>query len=387
MSTSELPERQEKVHQNIAGIADRWRTERGERQHRTALVRADFDELAEAGFTLTGVPADQDGLWESIEASTRPVCDLLYTLAHGDSSVALVASMHPGVLAVIGWLVAPESVPEYQSLWTEQRNWAFETAREGHFWGTITSEPGSSGDVSKTRSRAVRSGDSYLMTGAKHFGSGSGITSFMTTSAVPEGEDEVESFFMDLRDVPFDGSKGVSMVAPWDGHGMTSTQSHALSFTDYPVTRPAWPNASNTIRPLAGPPVRCMFTAVIAGIVDEAVNTARAQLAKKHDPLSAFEQVEWSRVEVEAWQVKQLYDGMLRSMDDPETRSRQVLLGKTAIAELSETLLTRLSRVVGGSSFSHRAPYGAWAQDVRALGFLRPPWGLAFDEINRTAWE
>ena len=107
------------------------------------------------------------------------------------------------------------------------------------------------------------------------------------------------------------------MVAPWDGHGMKATQSHMLAFTDYPVTRAAWHNASGAIRPLAQAPVRCMFTAVIAGIVDEAVSTARVQLAKKHDRLSPFERVEWSRVEVEAWQVKQLYDGMLRSMVPP----------------------------------------------------------------------
>ncbi len=393
MITTDVVETQRTVQKKVAEIADRWRSERAERQRRTGLVRSDFDELAAAGFTLSGVPATHGGLWESIESSTRPTCDLLYTLAHGDSSVALVVSMHPGVMAVIGWSVAPEADPQYQAAWDEQRDWAFETAKAGHFWGTITSEPGSSGNVSKTRSTARSSdqaasapGDAYLMTGAKHFGSGSGITSYMTTTAVPDGEDEVESFFMDLR-VPFDGSQGVDMTAEWDGHGMKATQSHALKFSNYPVVRAAWPNASAAIRPLAGPPVRCMFTAVIAGIVDEAVSTARAQLAKKHGRLSAFEQVEWSRVEVEAWQVKQLYDAMLSSMEDPETRGRQALLGKTAIAELVESLMTRLSRVVGGSSFSQRAPYGAWAQDVRALGFLRPPWGLAFDEINRTTWE
>ena len=26
-------------------------------------------------------------------------------------------------------------------------------------------------------------------------------------------------------------------------------------------------------------------------------------------------------------------------------------------------------------------PFGQWAQDVKALGFLRPPWGLAFDQM------
>ena len=30
---------------------------------------------------------------------------------------------------------------------------------------------------------------------------------------------------------------GVTLVAPWDGHGMTATQSHALAFADYPAVR------------------------------------------------------------------------------------------------------------------------------------------------------
>ena len=368
-------------------IADEWSADRRERQARRELVRADFDELVDAGFTLTGVPRSSGGLWESIEQSTRPVCEVLRTLAHGDSSVALVAAMHPGVMVVSGFLIAPEADPEHQAAWDTQRSWAFQTAIDGHFWGTITSEPGSSGDTSKTRSTARPEGDRYLLNGTKHFGSGSGLTSFVITTAIPAGEEEVEDFFIDMRDVPLDGSRGVKVIAPWDGHGMTATQSHGLTFTDVPVSRRAWPNAGDRIRPLASAAISCMFTAVIVGIVEIAVKTARAQLQKKHDRLSAFEQVEWSRIEIEAWQVQQLYEGMLRSLSDPLTRNRQALLGKTSVAELSESLMTRLSRVIGGSSFSHHAPYGAWAQDVRALGFLRPPWGLAFDRIVAGNWE
>lgn len=121
------------IKRNIVDITERWKSERAERQRRTELRRTDFDELAAAGFTLTGVPATHGGLWDSIELSTRLVCDLLYTLAHGDSSVTLVASMHPGVMAVIGWLVAPEAAPQYQAAWREQADWAFETAKAGHF--------------------------------------------------------------------------------------------------------------------------------------------------------------------------------------------------------------------------------------------------------------
>jgi hypothetical protein len=43
--------------------------------------------------------------------------------------------------------------------------------------------------------------------------------------------------------------------------------------------------------------------------------------------------------------------------------------------------LLRITRVVGGATFSQRSPFGWWFEDVRALGFLRPPWGLAADGL------
>jgi len=32
-------------------------------------------------------------------------------------------------------------------------------------------------------------------------------------------------------------SAGVTLVVPWDGHGMAATQSHAMAFKDSPATR------------------------------------------------------------------------------------------------------------------------------------------------------
>jgi hypothetical protein len=37
--------------------------------------------------------------------------------------------------------------------------------------------------------------------------------------------------------------------------------------------------------------------------------------------------------------------------------------------------------VIGGGTFHRRSPLGHWFEDVRALGFLRPPWGLAYDRM------
>lgn len=57
------------------------------------------------------------------------------------------------------------------------------------------------------------------------------------------------------------------------------------------------------------------------------------------------------------------------------------LCAKESVAELAEATVSRLARVIGGGTFSQRNPFAHWYEDVRALGFLRPPWGPAYDNI------
>lgn len=367
------------VHASVAEIARRFAADRHARQRRSELDAADFAELADAGFLMTGVSRRHGGLFESIAASTRPVADMLRVLAGGDSSVALVCAMHPAVLSF--WLVNDDAPEDQRIAWDRQRDEVAATVRQGAWWGTITSEPGSGGDVAGTRAIA-RPGDdaeSWAITGAKHFGSGSGITSFMLTTAVPEAEPAPDWFFVDMRAAPWDGSTGARLTAPWDGHGMIATQSHGFAFEGFAATRLAWTGALKPLSDGAGPFIGSLFTAVIAGIVDTAIETARAQLAGKAGQLRPYERVEWTRAETEAWLVAQAYEGMLRAVETKRVPHADVLSAKLAVAELAESVTARLCRILGGGSFSRHSPFGFWFEDVRALGWLRPPWGLAFD--------
>jgi hypothetical protein len=122
-----------------------------------------------------------------------------------------------------------------------------------------------------------------------------------------------------------------------------------------------------------------MFAAVFIGILDVALSAARTTLAKR--TLRPYEQVEWARAELEAWLAEQAYEGMLRALETGSDSARATLRGKIAVAELAEAALGRVCRVTGGGSYARSSPFGHWAQDVRALGFLRPPWGLAFDAL------
>jgi hypothetical protein len=122
-------------------------------------------------------------------------------------------------------------------------------------------------------------------------------------------------------------------------------------------------------------------------VLDEAIAVAREQLAKKADQLRSYEQVEWSRAELDYWVAVQAYEGALRAIEgnEPATAFYAALRAKEAVAGLAETALLRITRVLGGGTFSQRSPFGHWFEDVRALGFLRPPWALAYDTLFATS--
>ncbi|HVB15473.1 MAG TPA: acyl-CoA dehydrogenase family protein, partial [Stellaceae bacterium] len=304
------------VSEKIRAISGEFAADRRERQRRRELAPADFARLREAGFPLTGVPVDQGGVWESLSRSARPICDMLRVLAHGDSSVALVCAMHPSVLNF--WIATPEVPAPFAKAWEEQRRSIFGSVCEGAWWGTIASEPGASGDLSKSKATARRepSDGGYRLSGQKNMGSGSGITSFMITVAIPEGEATPDLFVLDMLKVPWDGSAGVTLTAAWDGQGMTATQSHAMSFKDYPATRIAWPGQLASIIGALGGLVQCCFTAVIVGVAEIALDTAREQVARRRDELRAYERLEWARAELEGWLIAQAYEGMLRAIEE-----------------------------------------------------------------------
>jgi alkylation response protein AidB-like acyl-CoA dehydrogenase len=381
----------EELRASVGTIAERWRAQRAERQSRDRLERTDFDELAAAGYLRAAVPRAQGGLWDGVAASTRPIAETLRTLARADSSVALVSAMHPAVLTY--WLASPDDA---QPVWEAQREAVFATAAEGRRWGTITSEPGSGGDIMRTRTRAVAAesdgavvpGDTYRLTGDKHFGSGLGIVDYMFTTALADGDDAPSGYFIATTGLPDGADARLRDTAPWDGAGMRATQSHAARLDDMPAVRLAWDRPIDELARAAGAPIGAWFTAVVIGVLDEAVATARAQLEPKADGLRAYEQVEWSRADTDHWLALQAYEGALRAVEhgDAVEALRAVLRAKVAVAELAERTLARLTKVLGGGTFSRRSPFASWAEDVRALGFLRPPWGLAYDQVFATSF-
>lgn len=369
----------------IDALASKWQGEREERMGRRHLDPADFNALAETGYLRLIVPREYDGEWRSLAETGPVIVDAVRRLARGDQSVALVAAMHPAV--VIFWTGAPEAPPPHAEAWRQQRAEVFASVLDGHFWGTMTSEPGSGGDILKTKATASpvdgRAG-LFSLHGQKHFGSGSEVVSYMMTTAKPDGQDFPFGFYMDLRDQPWDGTGGLTITHRWDGVGMKATQSHAVLLDGVHGTAWAWPGSIAQTSAVAGALGLAMFVAVIESIVDAAMEEAEVRLAGKQ--LRPYEDVEWAHAQVDHWMIRQASAGVVRTITQEPANAAALaaVKAKLGVAAMAEELLSRVSKVVGGGAFSERSPFASWYQDVRALGYLRPPWALAMDQIIAT---
>lgn len=366
--------------------------QRPERQRRRALDPADFGRLREIGYHKACIPVAHGGLWESPRCSVRILAEAYRALASGDPSLALAASMHPAVLSF--WRDADALTDQAGAdAWEAQRREVFITALDGAWWGTITSEPGSGGDIGKTRAAAWRdtaAPGGWRITGEKHFGSGSGITSHMITTALPEGEAEPAWFVFDMRGAPWDGSTGLELRAEWEGHGMASTNSHGFTFRNFPATRMAWPGHWRQVLEGNGGTSTILFVGVILGVVDAAMAYTERQLRARGAPdsaLPAFEKVEWVMAQREAWLAQQAYDGALHALERHGRSRRDAQMAKANLATLAESIMTRLCRIAGGGAYSRNSPLGHWFEDVRAAGFLRPPWSVALEGLYTIGWE
>jgi alkylation response protein AidB-like acyl-CoA dehydrogenase len=369
------------LEKNIDELVSAWMPHRAERMARQALDRNDFAALADAGMTLVGVPVEFGGLWDGKQRPAIKIAALLRKLATVDPSLALVSAMHPTVL--LNWINdAPDGPPG----WQEQRAQVFEHVRNGAWFGTISSEPGIGGDFLATQATAMRGqdGEHWLMSGDKYMGSGSGVTSFMMTTARPEGEDLPEVFLLDCRNLPWDGSKGLKLMREWDGAGMSATQSHAFRFDRVAVTRHGLLGGAVKRLPQNSSTVGYMFSSVFLGLLDAAGAETRRLFAARSRQASSFEQTHFVKAMNTIWLANQAFAGMAQALERPDP-AHDILQGKLAIADLAEQAMSLLAHAIGGASLSRSSPFAQWQQDVRALGHLRPPRPLTYDKLMEEA--
>lgn len=149
-----------------------------------ARARAYLHELAQAGFLRYAIPAAYGGMRERVQA--RDLCILREELARGDALADAMFAVQALASYPIG-LYGNE----------QQRQHYLPALAKGEAVGAFAlTEPDAGSDVSSLKTRAVRRGQEYSLTGTKHFISNAGIADHYVVFASTGAERKTVSGFV-----------------------------------------------------------------------------------------------------------------------------------------------------------------------------------------------
>ena len=331
-----------------------------EPQHDLAgrIALQNLELLSEHGLLLLNVPDASGGFGETLGGTL----ETLRTLAQGSPSTALMLAMHTSVLA--NYLIDPRHVPASErASFLEQRAWAFGEAMRGKRFGVANSEPGAGGDVKQSRAE-MRDGRVW---GVKSFCSmGTHADYFM--AAARDASDHVRYWLV--------RNENVSVESGWDAVGMRSSESVSLRFDGAPVVAPlAYRGLLDGVNNRHWSTLS--FTAIFVGIAESLLDdvlSPRASMLQKtgatelHLTLQACRAFLRQCVAIEP----------VPATDDYRRQVRDCKLFVTReLARHAATLFTSL----GGSAYRFDSPVSRKVRDLLAGPLLRPPVGVAFDEV------
>ena len=129
---------------DIETLAATWAGERAERIQRRHLDPDDFEALAGTGYLELVVPVDHGGRWRSM-TETGSAADRCRSPAGGRRSRGGAGGVDAPCRRRVLDCRPPVRPSRSERPGRPSRLPSFATALDGHFWGTITSEPGSGG--------------------------------------------------------------------------------------------------------------------------------------------------------------------------------------------------------------------------------------------------
>jgi alkylation response protein AidB-like acyl-CoA dehydrogenase len=318
--------------------------------------------LREAGLFRLIVPEELGGMG----AGLAEAVEVLRTLAHGSPSTALMFMMHVSVLSQL--LIDAELVPaQHRAFFREQRAWAFGEAMNGRIFGVANSEPGAAGDVHNSRA-LVTDG---RISGLKSFCSmGTNADYYMAAARDEHGTLEYWIVANDPLHVRADST--------WNAVGMRSSESVMLRFDGAraiaPLGYPGLVDGFNN-RHWAG----LNFTAIFVGTAESLLDELRRQnggvlhqteCVDFHLTIQASLAFVRHCVAVEPRVPDAAYRALVRDCKVFSTRSLAQRASALYIAQ-------------GGSAYRFGASASRKFRDLLAGPSVRPPVGMAFDEIWR----
>jgi alkylation response protein AidB-like acyl-CoA dehydrogenase len=338
--------------------------------------------LGESGLLGLMLPVDVGGSG----LGPRTFAVVVATLAEADASVAMVYLMHIlGTTAIAaarpGAAEAAKPVLREIGAGRHLSTLAFsEAGSRSHFWAPV--------------SRAHRNGNGVSISAKKSWVTSAGhAQSYVVSSLAPEGAGPTDST---LYLVPAK-TRGLSVVAPWDGLGLRANASAPIALEDCQIPADfqltddgaGFPAMLNVVLPLFS-----LGTAAVAlGLCRAAVagTVAHLKSAKfEHLGQSLGESLPTLRAQLATMQIDT--DGLAARIDDlvehletPRgTTMLRVLEAKAAAGEVAISVTSTAMRVCGGAAFSKHLGIERLFRDAHAGAVMAPTGDVLREFIGKS---
>jgi alkylation response protein AidB-like acyl-CoA dehydrogenase len=340
------------------------------------------ESLGESGLLGLMLPVDVGGSG----LGPRAFAGTAATLAEADASVAMVYLMHiVGTATILA--ARPSAAQAVKPILRE--------IGEGRHLSTLAfSEAGSRSHFWAPVSRAYRNGNGVRISANKSWVTSAGhAQSYVVSSLAPEGTGPTDST---LYLLPAE-TRGLSVVAPWDGLGLRANASAPIALEDCQIPYhfqltddgAGFQAMLNVTLPLFS-----LGTAAVAlGLCRAAVAGTAAHLKSakfEHLGQSLGESLPTLRAQLAAMQIDT--DGLSARIDDlvehlekpRETTMLRVLETKAAAGEIAISVTSAAMRVCGGAAFSKHLSIERLFRDAHAGAVMAPTGDVLREFIGKS---
>ncbi|MBV9499818.1 MAG: acyl-CoA/acyl-ACP dehydrogenase [Acidobacteriaceae bacterium] len=340
------------------------------------------ESLGQSGLLGLMLPVDVGGSG----LGPRTFADVTATLAEADASVAMVYLMHILGAATISAArpsAAPAVTPILREIGTGRHlsTLAFsEAGSRSHFWAPV--------------SRAHRNGNGVRISAKKSWVTSAGhVQSYVVSSLAPEGTGPTD---LTLYVVPAE-TRGLSVVAPWDGLGLRANASAPMALDECEIPSrfqltddgAGFQAMLNVVLPL----FNLGAAAVGLGLCRAAVAGTATHLKNakfEHLGQSLGESLPTLRMQLAAMQIDT--DGLAARIDDliehlekpRETTMLRVLETKAAAGEVAISVTSAAMRVCGGAAFSKHLTIERLFRDAHAGAVMAPTGDVLREFIGKS---
>ena len=340
--------------EHIAPHAARWDAEKH-------FDRATVDRLGELGFLGMLVPEAYDGL--GLDTVTYLLA--VEEIAAADASIAVSVAVHNSL---------PSQMLLRHGTDAQKERWLKPMARGELLGAFALSEADAGSDAAGIRARAVRSGDAWILNGAKAWVSNGGtadvILAMVRTDpeAAPRGSRGIGCFIVPA------GVPGLVPGKPEDKMGLRASNTAAVFFQDLrlPADHLLGDASSGLIYALeALDSGRLGIAAQACGIARAALEHAQRYAAERRQfgrPVGEFEAIRFKLADMATRlaAARALLHEAARRKDAGEPTTRWAAMAKLFCSETAMWVATQAVQVFGGYGFMRDYPVERLMRDAKA---------------------